>query len=304
MSEKPWMKFFPADWRADPALRMCSVAARGVWMEVLCLMHEAAPRGSLLVNGQPVSERQLASLCGITPRETAACMHELQEAGVYSTDSDGTIFSRRMRRDDEKALRDKRNGSIGGNPNIVGGVNPPLNPRYNGGDKAQKLEARDQSKEKKEMFRTVAGATRPTVESHFEDFWKAYPSRGDRGNPKAPARKLFLAAVKRGVEPEKIIAAVRSFVGFDRQKVGTEFIPQAVKWLRDERFGDALPPPEPAAQTEKTEIPGKVYVKQSEALWDVMEARHMAEKRSDPPTDRDGGWYFPAEWVPQHETVQ
>ncbi len=84
-------------------------------------------------------------------------------------------------------------------------------------------------KDEEEVFRTVAIATRPAIESQFEEFWKAYPSRGDRGNPKAPARKLFIAAVKRGVEPEKIVAAVQALVGFDRQKVGTEFIPQAVK---------------------------------------------------------------------------
>jgi len=51
--KQPWLKFFPSDWRADPALRMCSLAARGLWIEMLCLMHEARPHGSLLVNGKP-----------------------------------------------------------------------------------------------------------------------------------------------------------------------------------------------------------------------------------------------------------
>jgi hypothetical protein len=64
---RPWMKFYPSDWRADPALRMCSIAARGLWIEMICLMHEAAPRGSLRVNGQAVSEGQLAALAGIKP---------------------------------------------------------------------------------------------------------------------------------------------------------------------------------------------------------------------------------------------
>jgi len=47
----PWMKFYPADWRSDPMLRLCSLAARGLWAEMICLMHEAEPYGSLLVNG-------------------------------------------------------------------------------------------------------------------------------------------------------------------------------------------------------------------------------------------------------------
>ena len=51
MSKRPWMKFYPADWRAEPSLRFTSLAARGLWIEMLALMHEATPRGSLLVKG-------------------------------------------------------------------------------------------------------------------------------------------------------------------------------------------------------------------------------------------------------------
>src|SRR4051812_38833447 len=122
----PWLKFYPSDWRADPALRMCSLAARGLWMEMLCLMHEASPRGSLLVNGHPVNETQLASLCGVATREVMGCLSQLEAAGVFSREDDGIIYSRRMRRDDEKAQRDKANGKGGGNPRLNPGVNPPL----------------------------------------------------------------------------------------------------------------------------------------------------------------------------------
>ena len=47
--DNPWMKFYTADWRSDPALRMCSMAARGLWVEMICLMHEATPYGQLLI---------------------------------------------------------------------------------------------------------------------------------------------------------------------------------------------------------------------------------------------------------------
>lgn len=136
----PWLKFYPSDWRADPALRMCSLAARGLWMEMLCLMHEATPRGSLLINGVPVTDRQLASLCGVTAREVAGCLTQLEEAGVFSREDNQTIYSRRMRRDDEKAQRDKANGKGGGNPSLKQGVNPPV--------KAQIPEAREPERKK------------------------------------------------------------------------------------------------------------------------------------------------------------
>src|SRR4051794_40894600 len=104
------MKFFPADWRADPGLRMCSLAARGLWMEMLCLMHQADPRGSLIINAQDFTAKQLAGLSGATVRETVSLLAELEAAGVFSRAVDGTVFSRRMLRDDEKAERDKANG--------------------------------------------------------------------------------------------------------------------------------------------------------------------------------------------------
>lgn len=148
----PWMKFYPTDWRADPALRMCSISARGLWMEMLCLMHEATPRGSLRVNGRGVNERQLASLSGSSIDEVSQALAELEDAGVFSRDEEGIPFSRRMQRDDAKAARDKANGSKGGNPELTGDkgrVNPP----EKGEDKAQKPEARVQKKEEREPAR-------------------------------------------------------------------------------------------------------------------------------------------------------
>jgi hypothetical protein len=145
MTNRPWLKFYPGDWRADPALRMCSLAARGLWIDMLCLMHEADPRGSLLVNGKPVTPQQLASLVGVSGREVNLCLSELEAAGVFSRDNDA-VYSRRMRRDTEKAEQDKANGKGGGNPALKRGVNP----RDNGGDKAQILEARDQKLDSQE----------------------------------------------------------------------------------------------------------------------------------------------------------
>ena len=134
---RPWLKFYPSDWRSDPLLRSVSFAARGIWIEILCLMHEATPRGSLLVNGKQPDVSLLAILTGAKKQsEVTGLLVELETAGVFSRDEDGTIYSRRMRRDEKKASEDKANGSKGGNPRLKGGVNPPDKPTDNGGDKA------------------------------------------------------------------------------------------------------------------------------------------------------------------------
>jgi hypothetical protein len=118
-------------------LRLCSIGARGLWAEMMCIMHDAERYGSLLVNGRRIDKKQLAGLAGVSEKECSALLLELEGNGVFSRDEDGTIYSRRMRRDFEKAIKDKENGKGGGNPKLKGGVNPP----DNGGVKAHMPEA-------------------------------------------------------------------------------------------------------------------------------------------------------------------
>jgi hypothetical protein len=154
MSKNPWFKFYAADWRADPRLRTVSSGARGLWIDMLSLMHEAEPRGTLKVNGRQLSVQQLEMLFGLTPGLTQGLLDELEQAGVFSREEDGTIYSRRMRRDNEKAEIHQKNGKKGGNPRIrnegvnpgvKAGVNPGVKAGVNPGVKPQKLEARSQN---------------------------------------------------------------------------------------------------------------------------------------------------------------
>lgn len=139
--KNPWFKFYPSDWRADPKLRCVSLSARGLWIEMLCIMHEAEPRGTLRISGVRVTEKQLAAIVGIGVRSVSSALSELLAAEIAIVTSDQAIASKRMLLDTEKANRDKENGYLGGNPRLRNGVNPP--------DKAQKLEARIQIPESK-----------------------------------------------------------------------------------------------------------------------------------------------------------
>jgi hypothetical protein len=104
----PWFKFYPRDWRGDQALRMVSISARGLWMECLCIMHEARPYGHLLVNGRPVGDDALARMTGASVDEVRSLMDELQQAGVLSVTGEGVIFSRRMVRDQERSAKGRK----------------------------------------------------------------------------------------------------------------------------------------------------------------------------------------------------
>lgn len=45
--KRPAFQFYPGDWLKDLNLRRCSAAARGVWIDILCLMHDSDEYGVL-----------------------------------------------------------------------------------------------------------------------------------------------------------------------------------------------------------------------------------------------------------------
>ncbi len=173
----PWLKFFPGDWLSDEALRGCSPSARGLWVDMICLMAKSKRHGYLMAGDRPMGAEQLARIFGETLEKTSELLIELAQAGVYSLDKD-FIFSRRMVKDEygRKSNRDRvlrfRNGHVmpdvmqmkrGCNANVMG----------------QRLEARGQRLEKRE--RTLV---RPSLAD-----WVAYGS--EIGWNKADAEMAF-----------------------------------------------------------------------------------------------------------------
>ena len=144
--KRPSFQFYPADWRKDAALQSCSLEARGLWIECMCIAHECEPYGHLVINGRPMTAPQIARLVGVSAKECDALLAELVGAGVAEM-ADGVLFSRRMVRDE--ALRNRRaeggkehghkgaehgkkgagHGVFGGRPKLdKGAEKPPLNP--------------------------------------------------------------------------------------------------------------------------------------------------------------------------------
>jgi hypothetical protein len=125
--KRPSFQFYPADWRKDPALRACSIEARGFWIDLLCIMHESENCGFLEINLKKISEKALASMCGITPSKCAKYLAELGENGVFSRDERGVIYSRRMLRDRKLSEIRREAGKQGGNPSLVKRVDNQTN---------------------------------------------------------------------------------------------------------------------------------------------------------------------------------
>ena len=132
MASHRWMKFWPQDFENDPALRICSLAAQGLWIRMICRMHEGTPHGHLTIGVQAMTAEHLAKLTGAHVDEIVALLAELRTTGVLSETAEGLIFSRRMVRDAEQSEAGReaadrrwkqereRKGNLNGHP-----ISPP-----------------------------------------------------------------------------------------------------------------------------------------------------------------------------------
>jgi len=110
---KPSLQFYPDDWLSEPGLNICSLAAQGLWIKMICIMWKADIRGCLKANGKQIDSKSLAKLSGVTEEEVSKLLKELGDNNVYSTLEDGTIYSRRLYREAsrERELREVRSGA-------------------------------------------------------------------------------------------------------------------------------------------------------------------------------------------------
>lgn len=132
-------------------------------------------------------------------------------------------------------------------------------------------------------------------ETDFDRFWKAYPARkGDKA--KQPARVLFEKHIRAGVEPLAIIDGAKKYAELESSKIGTEFIMQAQRWLRNKRWMDFEYIP---LERFRTAPATKVFVREDSEAWKAWQA-HLLKTQGKRSPVRNFGWYFPTEWPP-HE---
>lgn len=122
-----FFKFYPSDWRGDEALQSCSLAARGFWIELMCLAHKWG--GVVMIGGKVPSIEALARQTRCSSSEAKKLIDELIEMGVaVRREDDGAIVSKRMVRDALKREIARKNGAKGGSP-LLASVNPLVNPQ-------------------------------------------------------------------------------------------------------------------------------------------------------------------------------
>jgi len=100
MPRDDWYKWYPSAWRNDPKIRLLSAEARGVWRELLDLMHES---GDYKVQGD---YEQVAIMCAVQKDELRRAVAEIVRADVADVTEHRDTFSVVNRR--RKAEHDRR----------------------------------------------------------------------------------------------------------------------------------------------------------------------------------------------------
>jgi hypothetical protein len=277
------MKFYPADWRGDPRLRLCSLTARGLWIDLMSYMHEGEPYGYLTIDGAQPDPQGIAALVGRPLPEVKRALSELQTRHVFSRAASGAIYSRRMVRDKAKAERDASNGRAGGNPQLNAsdgaGVNPP--------DKAQSPETRLQNPDS--SLRSEGRAVEKGSSGRRTVPWPFDLALTEARRAAARKRGLLDTEIAREWDRCQNHARSSGRRSADWDAAWDNWCLKAVELLGRE----------PNTETPATAQPFGFYAAADSAELAAWDAHARATRGRNCPRDRNGGWRFPAQWPPQ-----
>jgi hypothetical protein len=213
----PWIKWFPSDWLADEKLRLCSLAARGLWMDLLSLMHKSDRRGFLQqASGKPFTPEQLARIVGCPVEEVSRLLQELIDSGATSVSEDGVLFCRRMVR--EEQLRQTR-AAAGAKGGATTAVLLKQNAKQNGSKEGSKCPSKplaSRSLASGSLEGSVGGVgeereTGPPTASALTQRWFSVLTATKHGRPRdspVDVENEFAELLRLGHDPAKLWEAV------------------------------------------------------------------------------------------------
>jgi hypothetical protein len=129
MSKLPFLQFYPSDYLVDT--RVLSLAARGAWVDIICVLHKSSTRGTLTLPA-----RGWARIMGATEADFQSALSEIEEMKVGDVirngNGDVSVTCRRMmnesitREQTRLRVQNHRNkhGNKAGNDTSNAGVTP------------------------------------------------------------------------------------------------------------------------------------------------------------------------------------
>jgi uncharacterized protein YdaU (DUF1376 family) len=209
MSKLPFLQFYPSDYLVDT--RVLSLAARGAWVDIICVLHKSSTRGTLTLPA-----RGWARIMGATEADFQSALSEIEEMKVGDVirngNGDVSVTCRRMM--NESITREQTRLRVQNHRNKHG--NKACNDTSNAGVTPKKSEVISQKPEAEKQTASVS-VTDASVTSD-EDWLKqleilpAYNLMDVRReyskmrtwcsvNRKMPTRRRFVAWLNRIEKP-------------------------------------------------------------------------------------------------------
>lgn len=224
----PALQFYVGDWRKDLGVQSLTFKDRGIWFEMLCLMHESEDRGKLVLKGKAITDDHIARILGLDNQIFKDTLTSLLESGVAVRDPDsGAIMSKRMVKDENIRKVRKECGKQGGNPNLVNQkpttkvkVTPKLN-----------AESEDEDESEDHLTLKLAAPDPELDEEVFVDeIYALYPRKVDPSKAKAAIRRSItkhtsILVRQKTLEYAKVVEEIIP------NKAERRFVPHPATWF-------------------------------------------------------------------------
>jgi hypothetical protein len=138
MADRVGFWFYVGDWMKDPELRFCSLFARGLLVDLLCIMFEAKHQGQLArPDGSPRTDSEIVdAISGGTRDEKLNALNELITSGALKrNENTGVLYSSRLMRLNELSRKKREAGKKGGDKRAA---NATQTPKQNSSNQASK----------------------------------------------------------------------------------------------------------------------------------------------------------------------
>ena len=237
----PAIQFYVGDWKKDVGLQSCSIAARGLWFEMLLMMHESPVRGYLMLTDTiPMHDEHIARVAGVDQQMVTHLIEELQVNGVFDYTTlelscgkvVNVIVSRRMVRDESKRQKCSAAGLRGVQNN------PIAQGTYKGGtiggegssssSSTSTSTSTSISEDELIRLRSIDG---------IEEVWRSVPKDKQR-KPKSTQLEIAVA-LDRMDDPERVTFLQKRVRAYYASPEGSgKYHRSLIRWLQDEGYNE------------------------------------------------------------------
>lgn len=229
-NKRPSFPFYPADWRGDLKLQFCSFGAKGLWMDLMCIMHDSDKYGYLLIDGEKPTDEDLAFLFRVDIEIFRKYFLEIKDKKIIKKNNEGIYYSKRLVNDFKLRELSKKYGKLGGNPKLKGVKDRVIPPGYPSSEKEIEIEDEIENEPVIEIYK----------QEEFEKIYRAYP--GNRRGIYIDCLEIYKNSVRNEEILNQFKKAINNYNGseeFKNKRIMNfdKFLLQWENWVEHKNTG-------------------------------------------------------------------